>query len=83
MRSPSEYTKAPPAGLGLVGREDSWNYENDTRWFFTHSANEVVFACGENHPTLSFKRALGMMIEGVGAEMLIEQLRRFDGLTHD
>ena len=61
--------------LGMVGREDSWNYANDAEWFSVLSANEIVFACDEEEgPTLSAQRALGLLIEQFGPERVTSMI---------
>jgi hypothetical protein len=60
--------------LGMAGREDSWNYANDEKWFGVCSANELVFACGEEHPTLSAQRALGLLVESFGPAVIAEMV---------
>jgi hypothetical protein len=66
------------AGLGLAGREDSWNYRSDTKWFSVFSANEIVFATGIDHPTLSAERAVGLLIETLGADAVRRMLDGFE-----
>jgi hypothetical protein len=60
--------------LGMAGREDSWNYASDEKWFGTLSANELIFACGEEHPTLSAQRALGLLVEEFGPQRVTEMI---------
>jgi hypothetical protein len=67
-----------PTGLGLAGREDSWNYRSDTMWFPVMSSNEIVFACGIEHPTLSAGRAVGLLLEAIGPDAVRRMIDGFE-----
>ncbi len=67
-------SSATDSRLGMAEREESWNYANDSKWFSVLSANEVVFACGEEHPTLSAHRALGLLVEQFGPGVVTQMV---------